>query len=94
VTSTIRVRSPKLKFRIALQAICGRATVAQLAHRIGVHPNAVRHWKQTVLTHGPELFAPVGARETRALRRRAAAHEHEKRTVMLRRVLGKGRWRA
>lgn len=41
-----RQHSPAFKARIALEAIKGEATIAQLASRFEVHPSQVRKWKK------------------------------------------------
>ena len=51
-----------LKVRVALEAIKGEKTAAQLAGRYGVHVSQITRWKQQVLESLPEVFS--GKRET------------------------------
>lgn len=45
MTQQRRNHSPTLKARVALEALKGDETIAQLASRFEVHPSQVRKWK-------------------------------------------------
>ncbi len=45
------------KARIALEALRGEHTIAQLAGRYGVHPNQISKWKKQALEGLPQLFS-------------------------------------
>ena len=45
------------KAKVALEAVKGEKTVAQIASEFGVHPNQVRKWKDQLLSMLPELFS-------------------------------------
>jgi len=42
---------------VALEAVKGEKTIAQVASEYGVHPNQVRQWKEHLLSVLPELFS-------------------------------------
>ena len=46
-----RKHSPSFKAKVALEAIKGEETVAQLASRLDVHPSQIHKWKKA-LTEG------------------------------------------
>ena len=48
---------PVLKAKVALEAIRGSKTAAQLAQLFSVHPNLVAQWKKQALEQMPEIFA-------------------------------------
>jgi transposase-like protein len=41
---------------VALAAIKGDKTLAELAEQFDIHPNQISEWKQQLLEHAPELF--------------------------------------
>ena len=51
-----RVIDAKLKAKVALAAIRGEKTLAQIAHQYGVHGNQVSAWKRKLLEDAMELF--------------------------------------
>ena len=52
-----RVLGSALKAKVALAAVRGDRTTAQLASEFGVHTSQVTAWKQRLLAGVPELFA-------------------------------------
>jgi len=47
---TRRNRTPAFKAKVALAAIKGEATLAELAKRFDVHPNQIAAWKEQLVT--------------------------------------------
>jgi transposase len=57
-----RNHSPAFKAKVALEAIRGQLTVAELAQRHDVHPNQITQWKTQLLERATEAFATPGER--------------------------------
>jgi len=74
-----RKHSPSFKARVALEAVKGEETTAELASRFQIHPSQVRAWKKALVDgavgiFGGELAALVGVEDLRpALEKTAAA---------------------
>ena len=52
-----RTFSDKFKAKIALEAVRGLKTLAQLAAEYQIQPNQISKWKKTLVSQSPELFA-------------------------------------
>jgi transposase-like protein len=51
------------KAKLALEAIKGERTLAEIAGDYQVHPNQITKWKKIVITELPTLFAQRRAKE-------------------------------
>ena len=51
-----RNHSAKFKARVALEALRGDATLAELATRHGVHATQIATWRKQLLEHAGEIF--------------------------------------
>jgi transposase-like protein len=57
MTRKRRTFTEAFKAKVALAAIRGEGTSAELASRFAVHPNQVTSWKQQAVEGLPEVFA-------------------------------------
>jgi transposase len=48
--------SPKFKARVAIEAIRGEKTLAELSSQFGVHAMQIAYWRRLALEHMPALF--------------------------------------
>jgi len=52
-----RQHSSAFKAKVALEAVKGEKTIAQLSSEFGVHPNQIRQWKKQLLQELPGIFS-------------------------------------
>lgn len=45
------------KAKVALEAVKGEKTIAELSSEFGVHGNQIRHWKKRLLKELPSIFS-------------------------------------
>ena len=51
-----RTHSPAFKAKVALAAIGGQHTLAELAEQFQVHPNQIQKWKKQLLNSAQDVF--------------------------------------
>ena len=58
---TRRTHAPSFKAKVALAAIKGEKTLAELAQQYDVHPNQITAWKAHLVEAASGLFGSAGA---------------------------------
>jgi transposase-like protein len=56
-----RTHTPAFKAKVALAAIKGEMTLAQLAEHFDVHPNQIMQWKAQLQESAANVFGPGGS---------------------------------
>ena len=62
-----RNHGPAFKAKVALEAIEGERTLAELAQRFDVHPNLITQWRTQLLEGASGVFGPAPAPEAPAV---------------------------
>ena len=66
---TRRNHTPAFKAKVALAAMKGDRTLAELAQQFDVHPNQITTWKSQLLDGAAGVFGPGPGRARRRRRR-------------------------
>jgi transposase-like protein len=74
-----RNHSAAFKAKVALEAVKGDKTIAELAGQYQVHPNQITQWKKQLFDSLPEIFSR---------RRRNERHEQDEMTAQLYQQIG------
>ncbi len=56
MTKNRRKHSPSFKAKVALEALKGEATIAELASRFEVHPGQIRKWRNSLAEGAAGIF--------------------------------------
>jgi transposase-like protein len=48
--------SPQFKAKVALEAVKGEKTIAEISSQYGIHPTMIHAWKRQLLESASELF--------------------------------------
>ena len=56
MTKNCRKHSPSFKAKVALEALKGEETIAELANRFEVHPSQIRKWKNSLADGAASIF--------------------------------------
>ena len=56
-----RMHSAAVKAKVALAAVRGQRTLAELAQQFGVHPNQITEWKRQLQERAADVFGAAGA---------------------------------
>ena len=59
-----RNHSPEFKAKVAIAAVRGDKTLAELAQQFDVHPNQITDWKAQLLERSAAVFGEKVAKET------------------------------
>jgi len=60
---TRKQHSPSFKAKVALEALKGEETIAQIASRYEVHPNLVTKWKKALQDEAASIFGEDHAKK-------------------------------
>jgi transposase len=55
--------APEFKAKVALEALKGEQTAAELASRLGVHPTMIHQWKRALLEGASGVFERGGRKK-------------------------------
>lgn len=58
-----RKHSPSFKAKVALAALKGDKTVAEISAHYGVHPNQIQNWKKQLVENATNAFSKPDAGE-------------------------------
>ena len=58
-----RKHSPSFKAKVALEALKGEASIAEIASRYEVHPNLVTKWKKALQDEAASIFGEDHAKK-------------------------------
>ena len=66
MTNKRRQFTDKFKAKVAVEAIKGMKTLAELSTEYKVHPNQISAWKKQLLTNASILFSPGSKQQSKS----------------------------
>ncbi len=69
-----RNHSPALKAKVALAAVRGERTLAELAGQFDVHPNQIQDWKKKLIAGAEHVFGAGAVEAEHSARETAQLH--------------------
>ena len=57
-----RNHSPEFKAKVAIAALTGDKTLAELAQHFDLHPNQITDWKTQLLERSSQVFGDIGSK--------------------------------
>jgi transposase len=73
--STRRKHNSEFKAKVALAAVRGDKTVAELAQEFGVHPHQIQSWKKALLDNARNVFEKPGVNGDKKVENTAELYE-------------------
>ncbi len=70
--------NPEYKAKVALEALKGERTVADLSSRFGVHPTVIHQWKKALLEGASSVFERGGTAKAAPFDKEALKDLHAK----------------
>ncbi len=74
-----RTHKPEFKAKVALTALQGDLTMAELVKKFGVHTNQISEWKKLLLDGAPDVFSGGSSKKVWRMPFRMQSSKHKSR---------------